>query len=1033
MIVSIAVPQLLSAQDRFAEIGTREYQTREHLLVEPQPIPLPDIDLPVFHNASAVFDPVKPINKKEELYKELDDLKRYYQPFLRDIAPPIPLTREKILLEVFNWRIATDEDRKDFTRVLNGSGDWEKITVPHYGPPLGRAETYYFKKFNVSSQLKDEQLYICFNGVDYKTSVFVNGGLAGSHEGFFAPFEFNISSMVRPGENTLLLKVENDFSTTGEKDDRGNKVIGDKIYGATGPGYDDPELGWHHCPPAMGIYQDCYLETRADLHINEIFVRPLIESSEAEIWVEVNCMKQYPEKVRIGLEIYGQNFEDTVLAGYQYIPSTVYIPGVGDLAKPQDWEERELTMEHGVNYLRIPVSMKDFRLWEPDNPWLYQVQVQVLNEEGSLMDAARQQFGMRSFHMDTVSIPKGNMYLNGEMIRLRGANTMGHLQQCVIRKDWDQLVDDILLAKLSNMNFLRFTQRPVQSEIYQYCDMLGMLNQTDLPLFGALRRNKFAEAVKQTEEMERLIRSHPSAIMVTYINERFPNAEGKPHRSMNTAEEYLRLFKAFDQAVLLSNPDRVIKAGDGDYDPPSPGLPDSHAYNLWYNGHGLGVGKMYKGYWQLVKPDWNYGCGEFGTEGLDPLNVMYKYYPEEWLPKSEEDRYQWDPSRISMAQSKKFHYMWYNTPGSIEQWVQTSQDYQAWATKFTTESFRRDPRMVSIAIHLFIDAWPAGWMKTIMDVDRQPKKAYFAYRDALEPLMVSLRSDRSHFYSGEKTAFEIWIANDLNLADEGYSLHYQMEKDGEILFANSIPAKIPVNSSQFQGFVRYEVPEVNERTSILLRSALKDQDGKSVYQNEFPFEVFPEPRTTNTSVYIFGDKQDLAAEIIDQAGIVEARSAKKADVLIIDDFSNYLNEKRQIDRMVHSGKKLLFLELAEGTYEIGGTEVVVSKTEMGDYYFVSPQSGHPMTDAYEPYDFRFWHDNKKEYITPLLSHNMSAPEWTPILTSGFSNWVKDEGKALAVAELKYGKGTFRICEVLLKNRFQTNPVARDFFFQILEK
>ena len=33
------------------------------------------------------------------------------------------------------------------------------------------------------------------------------------------------------------------------------------------------------------------------------------------------------------------------------------------------------------------------------------------------------------------------------------------------------------------MNFLRFTQRPVQKEIYEYCDMLGLLNQTDLPLF----------------------------------------------------------------------------------------------------------------------------------------------------------------------------------------------------------------------------------------------------------------------------------------------------------------------------------------------------------------------------------------------------------------------------------------------------------------------------------------------------------------------------------------------------------------------
>jgi hypothetical protein len=38
---------------------------------------------------------------------------------------------------------------------------------------------------------------------------------------------------------------------------------------------------------------------------------------------------------------------------------------------------------------------------------------------------------------------------------------MGHEQQCVMRGDFNQLVEDLLLAKVCNMNFLRLTQRPV--------------------------------------------------------------------------------------------------------------------------------------------------------------------------------------------------------------------------------------------------------------------------------------------------------------------------------------------------------------------------------------------------------------------------------------------------------------------------------------------------------------------------------------------------------------------------------------------
>ncbi len=272
--------------------------------------------------------------------------------------------------------------------------------------------------------------------------------------------------------------------------------------------------------------------------------------------------------------------------------------------------------------------------------------------------------------------------------------------------------------------------------------------------------------------------------------------------------------------MLIANPDRVIKAGDGDYDPPSPGLPDNHCYNTWYNGHGLGLGEMYKGYWQKVKPDWLYACGEFGAEGLDPLNVMQKYYPEEWLPKDKDDDKTWTANRISMAQTQRFHYMWYNTQHSLNDWIEASQEYQAWAVKFVTETFRRDPRMVSFAVHLFIDAWPAGWMKSIMDVDRQPKKAYFAYRNALEPLMVSLRSDRSHFFAGEETAIEAWICNDLNSVPAGYILKYQVEKDGKIVFANQVAANIPDNSSQFQGFLKWKTPSVSRRTAYTLRIAL---------------------------------------------------------------------------------------------------------------------------------------------------------------------------------------------------------------------
>ena len=158
------------------------------------------------------------------------------------------------------------------------------------------------------------------------------------------------------------------------------------------------------------------------------------------------------------------------------------------------------------------------------------------------------------------------------------------------------------------------------------------MTQTDLPLFGCLRRNQFVEAVRQAEEMERLVRPHPCNIMVTYINEPFPE------RMDGTAAEPDpdgdgRFFECAD-AVPCAWP---IPTGSSRRSTATtirrgPGLPDNHCYTGWYNGHGIDLGKLHKGYWQRVKPGWVYGCGEFGAEGLDPVGVMRKHYPQAWLP-----------------------------------------------------------------------------------------------------------------------------------------------------------------------------------------------------------------------------------------------------------------------------------------------------------------------------------------------------------------------------------------------------------------
>lgn len=1019
--------------DEFAKIGNKKQALRLHLLEEKVPEILPEKYLSFKDGKQGAFEPMDKINTPAELDKLMVELRKQFVPFMKDFAPKLEDTRNRIPLKSFSWREETETDLHDFNTVLTGNGEWTEVAIPHFGPPLGRAVTYYYKEFDLSEEmLALGSLFTCFKAVDYRAHIFVNGSFLGSHEGMFAPFELNFTKYARKGKNTLVVKVENDYTTHGGHDSKDNHVFGDKIYASTGLGYDDPVKGWHHCPPGMGITQDCYIEARNPIHFNNLFVRPLPNEEKVEIWVEVNNFHEFPKDAKFEFSIYGQNFEETVVEGIEYFPHTTYVPGVGDMAKPLDWQEQKLQLGYSVNYFKIPVDIKDPKIWNNDHPWLYQLQAKVFDENGKQTDAQKVQFGMRTFTMDTESIPKGMMYLNGEKVRLRGANSMGYMQQSVFTNDMEQLIDDILLAKACNMNFIRLTQRPVQPEIYDFADKLGLMLQTDLPLFGSMRPNQFIEGVKQAEEMERLVRNHPCNIMVTYINERFPNAEGKPHRCMATAEEFMLFFKACDQAVLTANPDRVIKAGDGDYDPPSPGLPDNHCYNAWYNGHGLGLGKLHQGYWQMVKPDWYYACGEFGSEGLDSRNIMEKYYPKEWLPKNAADEKNWHPGMIASAQTFRFHYMWFNTQNSIDDWIENSQTHQEWSTRLYTEAFRRDKNMVSFAIHLFIDAWPAGWMKCIMDVDRQPKKAFFAYRDALEPLMTCLRTDRHNFTSGEKISCEAWVCNDLNDKGDAKSLKYQFEKNGKVLKTGNLNPEIPINSSAFQGFINFDAPKVSKRTKYKLRLALFDKNDKSISESTIDIEVFPARKSSNNSVFCATDDND-GEEIIEDLGLKVAKNTSNADVILIEDIEYYNTNKSAIDKQVENGMSVVFLELPVGDHVIGGDSVSVVSTVMGQYFFASPNLKHPVMKGVEPMDFKFWYDEDEKGVMPFLgSMAFTSDKWTPIVTTGQSTWQVLGNAAIAVAEMKKGKGEYRICQIQLNGKLKTNPVARQFARRLLQ-
>ena len=259
--------------DAFAQIAKEGIGGRTELLCVPPPPQPPTHSVTLECCSSSPTEAAPKMQTHAQLQDALQEMRQRYAPFLAEVAPALESMRQTCTLSDFRWKREEDTD-------------WQKVSLPHYGAPLGNASTQYETEFTLREIPTDRRVFVVVNGADYKAHIFINNHLVGSHEGFFATFEFDITKWAHPGCNTLTIELENDYVMLGNRTERSEAVLcGDKIYAATGPGYDDPQLGWHHCPPGMGLLDTVLIETRPEIYFQTVFARCLEE--EVEFWIEV--------------------------------------------------------------------------------------------------------------------------------------------------------------------------------------------------------------------------------------------------------------------------------------------------------------------------------------------------------------------------------------------------------------------------------------------------------------------------------------------------------------------------------------------------------------------------------------------------------------------------------------------------------------------------------------------------------------------------------------------------------------------------
>lgn len=385
------------------------------------------------------------------------------------------------------WSYEFDFSRSGMDRRLFESKGFEgRITVP-FAPQSELSgvgykdfipEMWYHRTLAVPQDWAGKKIILHFGAVDYIASVYIDGKIAGRHWGGSSSFSIDITRMVVPGqEHNLVVRVEDD--------ERSGQYAKGKQCGRFA------SFGCEYTR-TTGIWQTVWMEPVSKNGLKDVYIVPDLDQSRFVV-----------EPSYYGLAA-GQQLRVTVKDGGKVVSSKT-VP-----ASAQTSAE-------------LPV--KKAKTWSPESPFLYDIDLEVLDAEGNVIDKAASYSGMRKIH-----IVGNRIYLNNEPVYLRFVLDQGFYPDGIWTAPTDEaLKKDIELSMAAGFNGARLHQKMFEPRFHYWADRLGYLTWGESASWGANINNPLSARNFLTEWEETVIRdrNHPSIIMWTPFNETWEHPEDR--------------------------------------------------------------------------------------------------------------------------------------------------------------------------------------------------------------------------------------------------------------------------------------------------------------------------------------------------------------------------------------------------------------------------------------------------------------------------------------------------------------------------
>ena len=321
---------------------------------------------------------------------------------------------------------------------MNGYGDPYYVNVEYPfkdNPPyitmlngLPEPVASYRRTFTLPEGWDKMRTFLHFDGIYSAAYVWVNGKYVGYTQGANNDAEFDLTKVVRTGENNISVQV---FRWSD-----GSYLEGQDM--------------WH----MSGIHRDVYL-----------FATPLVHVADHYITATLDKNANYTSgSMNVALTL---DNRDAVATSKQV--AVRLIAPDGTLVE-ENTEQIALTAEETNKTVDVKFAgLTNLKAWTAETPNLYTVEVAQKDANGREEHVFSTKYGFRH-----IEIANGLVYINGERVLFKGANLQDTHPITGRTVDIETMLTDVKMMKQSNMNTVRTSHYPRQAKMNAMFDYYGL-------------------------------------------------------------------------------------------------------------------------------------------------------------------------------------------------------------------------------------------------------------------------------------------------------------------------------------------------------------------------------------------------------------------------------------------------------------------------------------------------------------------------------------------------------------------------------